>query len=262
MKKFLYIYKRLLIANWNALLEYRSDFVTQIISSIVFSLNHIIVVLLLTVKVPSVYGWTREELLLLAATYNVFISIYHTFISRNLDHIADEIYYGKLDYVLLKPIDSQLATTIWRINYVSLIRLVFGLCLTLYLVQIMHIALTIPMVFAYISTMMMGVFILYSFWLPFISLIIFNPRLSNIVSLLFQLSNVARYPKEMYARLPLYIFIPLLPLALILTTPTKILLQKFSFGLGLELLFVCVILGIAARIVWIFSLRHYTSASS
>lgn len=262
MKKYLSLYRRLLIANWNTLLEYRSDFVTQIFSSLLYSLNHIIVVLLLTVKVPSVYGWTRGELLLLAATYNVFISIYHTFVSRNLDHIADEIYYGKLDYVLLKPIDSQLATTIWRINYVSLIRLVFGLSLSFYLMQTMHIALTIRMAIAYISVIAMGVFILYSFWLPFISLIIFNPRLSNIVMLLFQLTNVARYPKEMYARLPLYIFIPLLPLALILTTPTKILLQKFSFGLGLELLTVCVTLGLLARLVWKFSLRHYTSASS
>lgn len=262
MKKYLLLYKRLLIANWNALLEYRSDFVTQIFSSLVYSLNHIIVVLLLTVKVPSVYGWSRGELLLLAATYNVFISIYHTFVSRNLDHIADEIYYGKLDYVLLKPIDSQLATTIWRINYVSLIRLVFGLSLSLYLLQTMHIALTIRMVIAYISVMVMGVFILYSFWLPFISLIIFNPRLSNIISLLFQSTNIARYPKEMYARLPVYIFVPLIPLALIITTPTKVLLQKFSLELGLELLTVCVVMGVFARFVWKFSLRYYTSASS
>lgn len=262
MKRYLLIYKRLLIANWNALIEYRGDFVTQIISSVVFSLNHIIIVLLLTMKVPSVYGWSRGELVLLAATYNVFIGIFHTFISRNLDHIADDIYNGKLDYILLKPIDSQIATMIWKINYVSLIRLLFGLVVTFYLMGILHIVATVPMVVAYFSVIIIGVFMLYSFWLPFISLMIFNPRLSNIVILLFNITNVARYPKEMYARLPVYIFIPLLPLALILTTPAKILLHKFSYDLLWEFIIVTVVLGLFARFVWKFSLRHYTSASS
>ncbi|MBI5620492.1 ABC-2 family transporter protein [Candidatus Gottesmanbacteria bacterium] len=262
MKRYFALYKRLLIANWNALIEYRGDFVTQIISSLVFSLNHVIIVLLLTIKVPTVYGWSREELILLAATYNVFIGVFHTFISRNLDHIADEIYFGKLDYILLKPIDNQLATMIWKINYVSLIRLLFGLLLTFYIVGTMHISVTIPMIAAYIVVIMLGVFMLYSFWLPFISLMIFNPRLSNIVILLFNITNVSRYPKEMFARLPLYVFIPLLPLALILTSPTKIVLQKFSYELLWEFLIVAVTLGLFARFVWKFSLRHYTSASS
>lgn len=262
MKRFLFLYKRLLIANWNALIEYRGDFVTQVISSLVFSLNHIIIVLLLTIKVPSVYGWSRGELLLLAATYNVFIGIFHTFISRNLDQIADDIYFGKLDYVLLKPIDNQLATVIRKINYVSLIRLLFGLALTFYLIGTLHIVVTLPMITAYFSFIIIGEFMLYSFWLPFISLMIFNPRLSNIVILLFNITNVARYPKEMFMRLPIYIFIPFLPLALILTTPSKILLQKFSSDLLWEFMIVTVVFGVFARFVWKYSLRYYSSASS
>ncbi|MEK7543453.1 MAG: ABC-2 family transporter protein [Patescibacteria group bacterium] len=262
MKKSILLYRRLLIANWNALIEYRGDFITQIISSLVFSLNHIIIVLLLTSKVPSVYGWSRGELILLASTYNVFIGIFHTFISRNLDQIADDIYFGKLDYVLLKPIDSQLATVIWKINYISLIRVLFGLTLTVYLMGTLHIIITVPMIVVYFFVIITGVYMLYSFWLPFITLMIFNPRLSNIVIFLFNITNVARYPKEMYARLPLYIFVPLLPLALILTTPTKVLLQKFTFELGFLFFAVCIVLGLFARFIWKLSLRHYTSASS
>lgn len=262
MKKYLLIYKRLLISNWFALLEYRSDFATRIFASLMYSVYHVATVLLLTSKVPSAYGWTRSELLLLAATYSVFISIYHIFISRNLDHLADEIYYGRLDHILLKPIDSQFSVTLWKIDYVNLVRLIFGLSLSYFLVRSMHIALTANIVVEYTMVIFTGVFILYSFWLPFISLTIFNPRLSNIVSLLFQLSSVARYPQEMYARLPVYFFVSLIPLAIIMTTPTKVLLQKFSLGMGLELISVSVILGIFARMVWRYSLRFYTSASS
>ena len=262
MKKYFLIYRRLMIANWHVLVSYRSDFVTSILSSLMFSSYHLITVLLLTYKVPAVYGWTRNELLLLASTYSVFVGFYHAFISRNLGQLADEIYYGRLDYVLLKPIDSQVATTMWQINYVSLVRVIFGLCLSWYFINSMHISITLGTVMTYIVVIISGIFILYSFWLPFISLMIFNPRLSNIVMLLYNVINIARYPREMYARLPVYIFAPLIPLAIILTTPTKILLQKFSFFMGIELLSVCVILGLFARFIWKYSLRYYTSASS
>lgn len=262
MKKYIFIYRRLLIANWHALIAYRSDFFTSMLSSLMFSAYHLITVLLLTYQIPSAYGWSKNELLLLASTYSVFIGFYHTFISRNMGQLADEIYYGRLDYVLLKPIDSQVATTLWHINYVSLVRVIFGIIASWYFVSLMHISVTLGTLSMYLFAIAIGIFILYSFWLPFISLMIFNPRLSNIVTLLYNSANIARYPQEMYARLPIYVFAPLIPLAIIMTSPTKILIQKFSFFLGLELFLVCLILGFVSRYIWRFSLRHYSSASS
>jgi len=262
MKKYFSVYRRLCIANWNVLMAYRADVFMQIVSSLAFSVNHVFIILLLTVKVPSVYGWSRGELLLLAGVYNMFIGIYHAFISRNLNHIADEIYFGRLDYVLLKPIDSQLSTTIWKINYASLIRFVFGAGLSFYLLHDMSVSLTVSSVVLFFLFILLGMFLLYSFWLPFISLIIFNPRLSNIIMLLYQLTNVSRYPKEMYARLPVYMVAVLLPLTLIITMPTKVLVQKFSYSLASELVIVCLVMGLFARFTWKFALRHYTSASS
>ena len=262
MKRYIAIYKRLLVSNWNVFLEYRSDLVTRILASLIYASWHLIVILLLTYKVPSVFGWTKYELLLLASTYNVFISIYHMFISRNLDRLADEIYFGRLDFVLLKPIDDQLSTTLWIVDYVTLVRLLLGIITSLYIIHILQLTITISMIIGYCITIITGLFILYSLWLPFITLMIFNPRLSNIVSFLFTLTNVAQYPKEMYARLPVYIFVPLIPLALIMTTPTKVLLQKFSFSLGLEFFAVCILLGTFSRLIWKFSLRFYTGASA
>src|SRR3989344_5283994 len=137
MRKYLLIYKRLLIANWYALLEYRSDLITRVFASIMFSSYHLITVLLITYKVPTAYGWTRNELLLLASTYSVFIIIYHMFISHNISRLADEIYFGRLDYLLLKPIDSQVSATLWKIEYVNIVRLVLGGGISLYLLSIM-----------------------------------------------------------------------------------------------------------------------------
>lgn len=262
MKKYLLIYKQLLIANWYTLIEYRTDFFSRLISGLMFSLWHMITVLLLTYNVPSAFGWTRNELLLLAATYSVFIGLYHTFISRNMARLVDEIYFGRLDFLLLKPIDVQLSATIWIVDYMSLFRFVLGLGLTAYFINFMGLTVTLSMVLTYILAMLVGIFILYSIWLMVVSLTIFHPRLSNVVVLLFNLSNIARYPREMYVKLPIYLSVALLPLGLIMTTPTKVILQKFNFALALEIITLLLLLSVLARLVWMRSLRFYTSASS
>lgn len=260
--KYLSVYKQLLKANWYALIEYRVDFISKLTSAMVFTFWHVIAVFLLTYNVPSVFGWTRNELLLLSATYSVFIGLYHAFISRNMARIANEVYFGRLDFLLLKPIDSQLSASLWIVDYISLFRCIFGLGLTMYFINIMHLVITPIQIVVYLFVTIIGIGILYSIWLSFVSLTIFNPRLSNIVALLFHLSNIARYPQEMYSKLPVYLSLSLLPLALIMTTPTKVLLQKFNGYLGLEIIILFLLLGGVSRFIWTKSLHYYTSASS
>ncbi len=262
MRKYLSLYKQLLLANLYTLIAYRTDFAGRLFSSFMFSMWHVITVLLLTYNVPSVFGWSRNELLLLVATYNVFIGIFHAFVSRNISQLAEDVYHGRLDFVLLRPIDAQVSVSIWIIDYMSLFRCVVGLGLTVYMVHIMGLTLTIWSVLGYALTIFIGLSTLYSIWISFVSLTFFFPRLSNIVVLLYNLSNIARYPQEMYNRLPLFMSLTLLPFAIIMTTPVKVLVSKSSLPLGIEMILVCLGLGIISRFIWTRSLRSYASASS
>lgn len=262
MKRYFFLYKQLLLANLYSLIAYRTDFAGRLFSSFMFSMWHVITVLLLTHNVPSVFGWSRNELLLLVATYNVFIGIFHAFVSRNISQLADDVYHGRLDFVLLRPIDAQVSVSIWIIDYMSLFRCIVGLGLTAYIIHLMGITITTLAVAGYVLTIIVGLSILYSIWISFVSLTFFFPRLSNIVVLLYNLSNIARYPQEMYSRLPLFASITLLPFALIMTTPVKVLVQRFTVPLGIEMLGICISLGLASRFIWTRSLRSYSSASS
>lgn len=260
--KLVSIYKQLLFMNWYALTQYRIDFVSKFVSSLSFAFWHVIAVFLITYNVPSAFGWTRNELLLLSATYSVFIGLYHTFISRNMARIAEEVYFGRLDFLLLKPVDSQISASFWIVDYISLLRSVFGLILTAYFINVLHLVITPFQIITYIIVTLVGLGILYSIWLSLVSITIFYPRLSNIVTLLFHLTNIARYPQEMYSRLPIYLSLSFLPYALIMTTPTKVLLSQFNGYIALEIIVLLFLLGSIARFIWTRSLRYYTSASS
>lgn len=124
MRRYLSIYKTLLLLNWNAFIEYRSSFFLKVSARLLYTAYHVISILLLTNVVSSVFGWSRYELLLLASTYNVFVGLYHMVISHSMIRLSEEIYHGRLDFLLLKPTDSQFSATFWIVNFVDAIRVI------------------------------------------------------------------------------------------------------------------------------------------
>src|SRR2546429_474338 len=107
MKYYLKIYFLFLQLSWSSLLAYRASFINGTIANSLWSLFHVIAIILLTSKTSTVYGWTRNDLILLAASSHLLLGIFYFFCSRNLREFPETINRGKLDGLLLKPIDSQ-----------------------------------------------------------------------------------------------------------------------------------------------------------
>lgn len=262
MKKYLSVYKTLMYLNWLALVAYRSNLMASFLSSVVWGIFTLVSAVLLTAKTSSVFGWSRNEIILLTALYSVFIGVFHAFISRNMDRLGDLIYLGKLDFLLLKPLDDQFSSTLWVVNYMSVLRIVFGSIVSLYLMHLMHITVSFLDIVLFCLFSFAGLCVLYSIWLIVMSIVIWFPRLSNILDLLYNLSGIARYPQEMYKQLGTVLFVLLIPLTIILTTPVTVFLGRFNWAQGLQLIMLAGTLLVMSRGIWKFALRSYASASS
>src|SRR3989344_7547774 len=107
MKRYFRIYKQLCIISLSELLAYRGNFLNSLISSLVWGAFSIVSILLLTAKTKSVFGWTREEIILLTCSYSMLIGIFHLVFSRNFEYFSRIMDLGQLDTFLLKPLDSQ-----------------------------------------------------------------------------------------------------------------------------------------------------------
>jgi len=181
MRPYLTIYKTLLHLNLSALVAYRANFISNIISSISWGVFSIVSIVLLTSKTTVIYGWKREEILLLTTTYSVLIGLFHTLFSKNFERFSRMILYGRLDSILLKPIDSQFLISLWIVNYASLTRIILGIGLTFYFLHQLNIVLSPFIVVSYILITAMSLILLYSIWFIVATLTIWFPRLSNIV---------------------------------------------------------------------------------
>ena len=262
MSHYLKIYRTLIKLNFSSLLAYRFNFISDVLGSVTWGSFHFISIFLLTAKSGAVYGWTREELILLTASFSFIWGFFHIFFGKNFERIADIIHYGQLDQLLLKPADSQFLLSVNLINFTGGVRIIMGLVFILIILTKIHIQVTLINIISYIILVFCSLILIYSLWYIVTTLIIWFTRLTNLVDFLFTISGISRYPPETMKRAQTFFFPVLLPILIFVSIPTKVLLHKVIFGDVLQLIGVTLVFFLISRWFWKFSLRFYTSASS
>lgn len=262
MEHYFNIYKTLLKMNLFRLLIYRSNFFNTIVSSIAYGIFSFLYIILLTSKTPVIYDWRREELILLMAFYNIVVGgVFHTVFSYNFNEFADTIHFGRLDGVLLKPVNSQFLMSVVNIAYAQLSRFIMGVGVAIYIIYTYKITVTILGLIEFIILSAFGLLTLYSIWFMVMALTVWNTRLSNLVDLLYHLNDLVRFPPKMYKQVINYVFF-IFPFTIILITPAKAILQRLTIIDVMLLIFFSLFLFFLSRKFWQFALRSYTSASS
>lgn len=262
MKRYLKIYRALIKINFSSLLAHKANFINNIVSTMVWALFQLVWVGLLTFRTKSAYGWSRQELILLAASYVFMIGFLHMFFTRNFDRLSQLIDRGGLDNLLIKPLDSQFIVSCWYINLTQIVRLILGSSIIFYLINTMHLHVTIINAIGYAILILSGVILMYSIWFLFSTSLIWFPRLTNIIDFLYMINGAARFPPEMIRESRNFVLLFLIPFTLTLAVPTRVLIQRVMYGDMTELIVLMFVLFIISRIFWKFALRSYTSASS
>ncbi|MCX6791944.1 MAG: ABC-2 family transporter protein [Candidatus Gottesmanbacteria bacterium] len=262
MKKYLNVYRALIHLNFSALVVYRANVINNILGSTVWGVFSLVSIILLTSRTTSVFGWTRDEILLLSGVYALFIGIFHTLFSRNFDRLTYLIRLGMLDAILTKPVDSQFLVSTSIINFTSIIRILLGMVFTWYVISISHITVTLPLIGLFCIGIGIGLLLLYSIWFIVATLILWYPDLSNLIEFLYSASNIGRYPREMYSHVNQFLFLFILPFTFMVIAPTKVLLTKLTLFDSFGLLLFAIVFFLGSRYFWKFALRFYTSASS
>lgn len=259
--RYLRIYKQILSLNMTALMIYRANFYNSLVASFIWGSFHIINMLILSNATKSIYGWSRSELLLLTATYSISFGLFSMLFSRNFSRLSILIDNGSLDGLLIKPLDSQFLVSVGQVNYTALVRSVLGIILLAYLVNTIHFSFNFLQIFIYILLILCGIVLTYCIWLMVSTLLIWLPRLSNLIDLLHFLSGTGRYPAEMFSQYRV-LSVLFFPLTIAITIPAKSLLQRAFVGDYVWLIVVTGLFFMLTRAFWLFALRSYTSANS
>lgn len=258
-------YIRLLKALWeinlSRTLTYKGHFIAETINSLGWGALSIVTILLLTSHVSTVFGWTRNELILLSVMINIIYGILRVFFDPNFWRFSNNIHTGQLDSILLRPVDSQFQMSVWIIDLSGIARFVFAVGLTIYLVFLFQFPVSVLSIIFAAILCLAGATMLYAISYVFLTITIWFSNLHNLMNLVNTVIGASRYPKEMYANLSGFVFFFLLPVILIIATPTKSLIQKADVTDSLLLLLFATLFFVFSRFFWKFALKSYSSAS-
>lgn len=260
MKRYFRLYLLLIRVNFSALLAYRANFVNGLIGTTGWSLVSLLSMFLLTSRTSSVYGWTPNELLTVAGIYIILIGIFHTLFSKNFERFSLLVHLGQLDSILLKPVDSQFLLSLWYLNYASIFRIGIGVFFVGYMLEHMHVSITIFTIGGFILFGTAGIILLYSVWYAVLTLTIWFTNLSNLVDFLYAFNYFARFPPEMILQARNFFLYLVLPITFVATIPAKVVLLENPIEYMFLLLFFSLLFLFLSRMFWKFALKFYTSA--
>lgn len=257
-------YLRVLLQFWEtaiaAELEYRINFVIATFSSLGSLAGSLFGLFLFYRADYTFQGWSWAEALIVLGVFTILQGFAGTLLSPNLNKIVQQVQDGTLDFVLLKPIDSQYWLSLRTVSPWGIPDLVFGLIILAYAGSELGLPLwrfaiaCIPLAF--------GLFSLYSLWFMLGATSIWFVKIYNVTEVLRGLLEAGRYPMVAYPVAYRFFFTFIIPVAFLTTIPAEAVLGRTNWvwivasgGLAIALFF-------CSRLFWRFALRFYTSASS
>ncbi len=241
-------------------LQYRVELVGNLVMAVFWTGTAIIPLVVLFAARDQVAGWRWADALVVVACFTLLKGVQGSLIQPSMQQAVQHIRRGTLDFVLLKPVDSQLLISTSRFELKELSDCVAGL-------GILAVALwhrgEWPGPIALLSFVVLlgcGALILYSIWVLVMSLAFVVVKVDNLTYLFSSLFDAARWPASVYRGALAVVFTFVLPLAVMTTYPALALLERGSAAqLGGALGAAAVFL-LLSRAVWQRAVRRYTSA--
>jgi ABC-2 type transport system permease protein len=242
-------------------MEYRSNFLMSALSSL-FNLGSTLFALSLFYRNGAdLGGWTWREALLVMGLFTLLTGLSRTLFEPNLSRIVEHVRTGTLDFVLLKPLDSQLWLSTRRLSPWGLPDLLLGLSLLGYAAWTLKLA-PLSCVVALVPVLA-SLTILYSIWFTVAATTIWYVKIYNVTDVLQAWIDAGRYPIDAFPPgLFRFIFTFIVPVAFLTTVPARALLGQVELRWMLYAAILAALLFTFSRFFWRFALRFYTSASS
>ena len=245
-----------------AQLEYRANFVASFALSGCWPLWVLSLLSVLFYHSSNLGGWTFNEAILVIGLYDVFIGLQETILAPNISQLTEHIQKGTLDFVLLKPANGQVLSTVTACNLLRLSDVLIGFGLIgAGLYRLGHIPTTVQ-ILTFGLMIPAGMVILYSIWLLLATLAFWFVRVENFGELFYAFYETGRFPVSIYSRWLRFALTYIVPVAFLTTFPAATLLGKLSIGFVLASVGIAVALFYLSSRFWNYAIRFYSSASS
>ena len=243
-------------------LQYRANFVGNLVNSALGFFLAIGTILVVFRHTHLLGDWTRTELIMLIGVYSVVRGFINLFIRPGMHSFLSDIRTGIFDFVLLKPLDSQVYVAIREFRIWSLFDLLVGVSFIAWSVTVSGPSLDTMHWLLFSLILVAGLAVVVSFWFILGTAAFWFVKIDNIFVVFDTLFQTARWPITIFPGAIRTLLTVVVPVAWAVTMPAAVLANKVDFQSIWVALLVPVFFISAARLFWTFGIRHYSGASA
>lgn len=249
-------------ASISAEMEYRLNFIMAALSSVMTLAGTVLMLYLFYRTGYEMGGWAWRDALAVVGAFTFLEGMQATFMAPNRTRVTEYVREGTLDFVLIKPVDSQFWLSVRSVSLWGVPNIVLGLAIMAYVIVTRETPPTISGVLLAALTLTLAVLMLYSLGYLLSTISIWYVKLYNITMAMQALVETGRYPIPAYPAAYQAFFTFVLPVAFMTTVPAQFLTGRGTALWLLGAVAVCALLLLLSVAFWRYALRYYTSASS
>lgn len=207
----------------------------------------------------NILGFSKMDYLLLITTANTITFLYQTLAISSHENLVDTILDGKLDYVLLRPVDSMMYYSLYIMDIPSLLNLFVALILLKYFLS--FYSLQILQVVLFLISIILATALLFILNHLAVCISFWKDNALSILGIPEYLMEFSSRPYSIYPSPLRFIFTWIVPILKSVNLPVLI-IKGEKFEIHLIFLFVLVVLGfILSRYVWKEGIKRYASSN-
>jgi ABC-2 type transport system permease protein len=243
-------------------LQYRVNFFVYLFQSLLSLGTGLVVVALVFDNVSELNGWSRSELLVVLGVYTLLGGVITAVIEPNMKRMMADVQDGTFDFVLTKPVDTQLFVSLRQVQIWKVVDVIAGAAVAAVGIVQLDERLSVARVVAFVAMLAFGVTLVYCLWLVVTTASFKLVRMDEIGKVFDGVFQAGRWPIGVYPNWLRVGLTFLVPVGFAVTVPAEALTGRLDWPTVVLAATFAFAVAIATR--WHFrrALRHYSGASA
>ncbi|BDC94597.1 ABC transporter permease [Treponema bryantii] len=262
INRFFKIYVKLFTSNLMQQMEYKADFILRGTFELTIVLSNYLFFLVIYQNVETIGGWTKEQSIILVLISALLDCVITLLFVGGLYQLPSLINEGKLDHIILKPINNRLLISLSNSTVSQLPNFIIEIILLIFCIIHYKIPITFKGIIYSVIVFVNAVIILYSIFFSIMCISFWSIKIDVGMKIFFQLYNIGNKPISVYPLIVQKIFTYIIPLAVAFNFPVLAITNSISLKKVVLSFIIMVIFYQISNLIFKFGLRKYVSASS
>ena len=264
LKRYCEIYSMMIRNSLIREMNFKANFILWMFVELLWFVGQIVFIEVIFQYVDRIGDWSKWEVVLLFGTHQLIAQIFQAFFYVNVANLPELVRTGRLDLMLVLPVDAQFAVSTRQFGLDNLVNALVGVAIVSFSLVQLSITPDLARLLLYAAAVLLGVSIHYGIMFALATMSFWIVRAQGLIYGYFNFFNIARYPDVVFRGVFKVIFTYLIPVIIVANVPSRLLTRAFESPLPGLVTLLCGSLFVigASRVFWLFALRRYSSASS